>query len=398
MMSVTTHCDQHNISNLIETNKIMSISSEHKIKEISWDKLDFDRHNPRLVAVEGLETASDEAIIKALINEADIGELVQSIAANGYLDIESIIVTKKNASGSDRYRVLEGNRRLCSVKLLSDPELAKRCRFSLPEEIPANVYESLSKKVTSYLVEDDEEARTYIGFKHINGPYRWDSYAKAKFLVEWYEEKYQAGITIEEIADKMGDKNSTVRALISGMLVLNQAESEKLFEISDRTKSGSFGFSHLYTALGRLEYRDYLGLDKDWNSRPSLKPIKDSYLERLQTVLHFIYGSETNDINSVIKSQNPDLKSLGMVFANPVACQVLMTTLDLSKALERVQPQNEVFANALIIAHAKIEDTLGKTGKFSPQQNPDLLSMAEEISANADTILSAMNKKIEKSG
>lgn len=371
-------------------------SSKQKTKLVSWDEIDFDRHNPRLVAIDGLTNATDDAIVKALIEEADIGELVQSIATNGYLDIEPLIVTKKGASAPDRYRVLEGNRRLCSIKLLKSSELASKCRFSLPKDLSEDILSGL-KEVTVYVVENEEEARAYIGFKHINGAYRWDSYAKAKFLVEWYEKEYDQGITIESIADKMGDKNSTVRALISGMLVLIQAEQEELFDISDRTKPGSFGFSHLYTALSRLEYRNYLGLSKDWNNRPAISPVADSQLPNLQMILQFIYGSKSNDINSVIGSQNPDLKNLGRVIAHSVARQVLVATQSLSKALEQVEAPNEVFANSIIIAHSKVEDALSKTGKFSPKNNPELIPMAEEMQSNAETILLSMKKNIEKS-
>ena len=74
-------------------------------------------------------------------------------------------------------RVLVGNRRLAAIRIINDPELAKKCKISLPE-ITNEVKESL-KSVTVYPVNNEDEARAFIGFKHVNGAHRWDSYAKA---------------------------------------------------------------------------------------------------------------------------------------------------------------------------------------------------------------------------
>jgi len=54
------------------------------------DCLTLDRENPRLVGNDS--SASDEAIISQLFKREELGELLQSIAANGYLDIKPLIV------------------------------------------------------------------------------------------------------------------------------------------------------------------------------------------------------------------------------------------------------------------------------------------------------------------
>ena len=89
---------------------------------------------------------------------------LQSIAANGYIDIEPLVAT---LSGS-QYVVLEGNRRLAAIKLLSDPKLAKTCDVQIPE-ITDDLKETL-KEITAYRVKSREDARDFIGFKDVNGP------------------------------------------------------------------------------------------------------------------------------------------------------------------------------------------------------------------------------------
>jgi len=372
----------------------MAVSTQ-KTFTVKTELLEFDRHNPRLVLTNGSEQATDIEIIKTLIREADIGELIDSIVANNYMDIEPLIVTQKNVQKAGNYRVLEGNRRLSAIRLLQNPELARECRLSLPKEIPSAVYDSL-QSVTVYRVEEDIESRAFIGFKHINGAHRWDSYAKARFLTEWYLTEIENGITVEAIAKQLGDNNQTVRNMIAGMLVLQQAEQEGLFEISDRTKPGKFGFSHLYTALGRVEYRIFLGLERGWDKQPTRNPITKAHLDTLKEVLQYIYGSIKAGFQSVIASQNPDIKNLGEVLVAPLALDTLRVTKSLKIAYEEVFPPSDVFRDTLIIANTRVQEVLGKSSKFSVEDSDTLLPIAKTMRENADNIVSLMERKIRK--
>lgn len=62
-----------------------------------------------------LDNANDVEIIRHLALTADLKELIQSIANNGYISIEPLIVIK---STQDNYIVLEGNRRLSASGLV----------------------------------------------------------------------------------------------------------------------------------------------------------------------------------------------------------------------------------------------------------------------------------------
>jgi len=363
-----------------------------RVESIKAELLEFDRHNPRLVQHHELLSATDEEILSALVEEADIGELVLSILENGYLDIEPLIVTQKDVSKPGKYRVLEGNRRLGAIQLINQPVLAKKLKIRIDAPVSDHVLKTI-QEFDVYEVENELEARAFIGFKHVNGPHRWDSYAKAKFITDWYIREKDQGLTIEEIAKKLGDKNQTVRNLISGMLVLNQAEDDELFKIEDRTKPGPFGFSHLYTALTRKEYRDFLGLEKNWNDLPSVTPIPSEKTENLKEVLHFIYGSKSNGVNSVIKSQNPDLKHLGEVIVHPVAYSMLQNSNELKIALEQIREPAEVFRDALITAQVATQEALGKLSKFSVK-DVYLLEVAEQAQSNTKIIFDTIKSKV----
>jgi len=60
---------------------------------VPTDQLDFDPNNPRLIE-DGIKNPTDAEIIMALSDSADLAEVVESIALNGYIDIEPIIAQK----------------------------------------------------------------------------------------------------------------------------------------------------------------------------------------------------------------------------------------------------------------------------------------------------------------
>jgi hypothetical protein len=131
--------------------------------KVPTEYLAFDPNNPRLIE-DGIKNPTDTDIIMALSDSADLAEVVESVALNGYIDIEPLVAQKIRG----RWRVLEGNRRLAAIRILQDPSLAKGTGIS-PPKASAAVLKTLNE-VTVYAVSDPEQAREFIGFKHINGP------------------------------------------------------------------------------------------------------------------------------------------------------------------------------------------------------------------------------------
>lgn len=224
---------------------------------MAWLRL--DRENPRLLG-ENVH-ASDNRIIAQLYRAAELDELLQSISANGYLDIQPLIVMLD--SSGDRFVVLEGNRRLAALRLLREEKLAAQIAASenLRITVPPidDSLRSTFDEVSVYRVSSREQARSFTGFKHINGPAKWDSYAKAKFAADWYEEGRSEGVSLEDIAKAIGDRHDTIKRMVSAIYVLDQAKKESQFDIKDRNTT-KFNFSHLYTALSRSQYTDFLEL------------------------------------------------------------------------------------------------------------------------------------------
>ncbi|GCQ68880.1 hypothetical protein BvCmsKKP059_02407 [Escherichia coli] len=295
-----------------------------KTQMISPDELILDARNPRLYNGKSFNDNADSyELVKALSDTADLEELIKSISENGYMSIEPLIVMKKD----DKYVVLEGNRRLAAIKLLTEPGLAQKCRVVVPKNIDSWVLDSL-KEVAVYLVNDESEARSFIGFKHVNGPHKWDSFAKAQFAYKWFISERDNGLTIEHITKKLGDSNNTVRSIVSAMFVLEQAKTQEIYDIHVDRMSPKFSFSHLYTALNRTEYKDFLGLEKDWNITLRKNPVPQRNLDKLRDVLIGLYGYKKDKRASLISSQNPDLKYFGEVLANEASYEAFKSGVE----------------------------------------------------------------------
>ena len=354
--------------------------------KINVDFLKLDRATPRLA---GKSTCvSDECIIAQLYRGEELGELLQSIAANGYMDIEPLIVLLDDVD--QKFIVLEGNRRFAAIRLFRESALVdaiarkERHTISIPE-ITATVLETLSE-VSVYRVSGRDAARSFIGFKHINGAARWEAYAKAKFAAEWHK----SGISLEAISEMLGDRHSTINRMVAAIYVLEQAENEGVFSRSDR-KTITFNFFHLYTALARAPFVEYLGLGSAWYD-PQPEPVPADRLERLREVLVWIYGSKEDDKEPVIQSQNPGIKHLGEILESGAGLHILRAGGTLAEAHRSTRPADATFSESLIRARSMLHEVSFALRGFGGQEKY-LLNIAEDVSEAAQSVFGQMKKK-----
>lgn len=360
--------------------------------KISVDWLKLDRENPRLVGISA--RATDESLIAQLYRGEELGELLQSISANGYLDIEPLIVWLDPAD--DKLTVLEGNRRLAAIRLFREPALAdaiaKNDRIKIGVPQISKAVESSLAEVSVYRVPDRDAARSLIGFKHINGAAKWESYAKAKFAAGWYN---SGNVSLEEISEKIGDRHDTIKRMVAAIYVLDQAEREGFFSLTDR-KITKFNFSHLYTALSRSTYMTYLGLETAWSRYdPKPDPVPADKMDRLREVLVWIYGSKEDNKEPVVQSQNPDIKNLGETLASAEGLHILRAGGTLAEAHASTRAADETLSASLIRARSVLREAANSLRGYDGRDQ-SLLNIAEDVSETAQTIFDRMRKKFRE--
>lgn len=361
------------------------MASTSPVRRVPITKLRLDRKNPRLMAQAGGD--SEEALIARLYLTAELDELLESISTNGYLDIEPLVVT---AADADALVVLEGNRRLATLRLLTDPPLAQRVRrqerieIQVPDAAPVA---STLTHVSVYEVPSRDDARTFIGFKHINGPAKWNAYAKAKFAADWHK----SGIPLTRIARAIGDRHDTIKRMVFAIYVLEQAD----FDIQD-IAAPKFNFSHLYTALARAQYMSFLDIRASWTMYdPMPNPVPMDRVTQLHEVLRWIYGSSSDGVQPVVRVQNPDIKRLGEVLANEEAILTLRIKKDLDSAHAATESVDTRFRGSLFKARDSIRDAAGSLRAYDGQ-NESLVNVAEDISETANSVHLSMRHKYRK--
>lgn len=364
-------------------------TEDHAIIHVAPDHLYLDQENPRLSS--SANGSSPDELLRTLWTEMAVSEVAISIATNGFFEEEPLFVIPRPEPGADgkpTYTVVEGNRRLAAVKLLSDESLRKRLKATDLPAIRPEKAASISKLPVS-VYSHRKDLWQFFGFRHINGPKAWDAYSKALYVAKVNQEY---GIPVRKIAESIGDEHYTVERFYRGYCLLQQGEEQAGFSKEDRV-ANRFNFSHLYTAAAQPEFQKFLGITKDGSLQKN--PVPAKHLPQLKELLDWLYGSRADDRQPVVRTQSPDLNLLRAVLRSPAALSALRRGYPLDRAHEISVGDTTRFRDALTTAkeellQAKATVTTGYGGEA------DLFHVAEDICDVARTLTEEMRTKVQK--
>ncbi len=358
-------------------------SMNQTIEYISPDDLHFDYRNPRIAEFHPTAYTPEKEIIKILWNVMGVEEIVLSIKASGFFTNEPLIVIRED----DKNVVLEGNRRLAAVKCIIDPTIADFIGFNKNLVTISPEFRDTLNALPVIFVNDRKDAWKFIGFKHINGPAKWGSYAKAQYVSQI---KNEFDIPLEAIASQIGDTHKTVQKLYQGLQVIEQAENLGVFDRTD-IQANRLYFSHLYTGLTYEGFRNYIGI----NGVPfdQAAPVPANKKEELEELLTWIYGSKKKDVAAAVQSQNPDIRRLEAVLQNTEAIHALRDGVPLYQAYEISRPKEETFEQSLLEAKRALQKAHSYQTEGFDGQNESFLRHAASIAKLADELYVAMESK-----
>jgi hypothetical protein len=354
-----------------------------KLVAIPVSRLLLDPENPRL---EGVASSTDQTeLIRAMWREMAVSEVALSVAENGFFEEEPLFAIPAPANGDDlRYWVVEGNRRLAAVKLLTDAKLREIVRATdLPSITEKRRLELRTLPVSIY--NKREDLWEYFGFRHVNGPKEWDSLSKAAYIAKVRREYHKR---LDDIARKIGDQHSTVERIYRGYMLLEQAEKKTDFQRADRIRN-RFYFSHLYTAAGYSEVLAFLGTD----SVKSLSddPINTRYLPNLEELMIWLFGSKTRAKEPVVQTQNPDLKYLRSVIQDRQALASLRSGVSLQRSYAISLGDRRRFEDSLAQAKDALQEAKG-TVTTGYRGDHDLLEQMQSINLLGSSVLREMEE------
>jgi len=155
-------------------------------KTISLTNLLLNIENPRFDLVGNQREALD-----AMINDQSekIYNLSKDIVNNGMLNPSELVIVTPSESDKKIYVVLEGNRRVTALKILSNPSLIATSHASYYKRIKPLADKFKANPITEVLCSvftDADEANKWIKLKHTGendgiGVVRWDAQQVARF-------------------------------------------------------------------------------------------------------------------------------------------------------------------------------------------------------------------------
>lgn len=316
------------------------------LERISPDLLEFDPDNPRFGG--GGATKTQPEILELLLAEPHLAsQLVDSLVENGFIDYEPIVVRKKGPT-SDKYVVIEGNRRVAAVKYLRQHLDEYPSRKGDIDTIPALVF------ATKQTADEKKHVRAYLGVRHLLGIREWPPLSKALFL----DRESAAVGSLDTVLREVRLTKSQARRFLIPYRLLKKAGKD--MPAGDE-------FWVLAEALNRAGVKDYIGLE----SNDALE-ITDYNKTKLNQVLDDLYGPVVDKKRVAAKRKVAETRNLSLyakVLASEKAREALHDGKDLSEAaiyvdtkeeslvrLERLVSQLKLLVHKVAPASAKGKD------------------------------------------
>lgn len=223
---------------------------------IDLEKLFLDSNNPRLP--KSLQGSDEKEILEYMLLDASLIELMLAIGENDFFPGEQLLVVQ---SGDNAYTVIEGNRRLSAVKLLSDPTLVDIQKSKIQQAVDESEYKPTA--IPCLIFETAEEIHNYLGYRHITGIKEWKLLEKARYLFELWKSQY-SGLDLnaasKELAKSIGSRKDYVKRILVGYQVFDKIQDEAFFRITGLNDT-SFYFNYIADSLNKPNIAEYIGLN-----------------------------------------------------------------------------------------------------------------------------------------
>ena len=379
-----------------------SVGVEDKLKHkavqyINIEDLELDVENPRF----GEDSSSSDTqvdVLNNIVKNYGVTDVISSIAVNGYFSAEPMVVRKNN---NKKFTVMEGNRRLAACLILKNDDRA-RDQVNLHQQY-IDKYNSHGcpkiDPVPAIVFEDDDGVDkksliSYLGVRHIVSTKDWDSYAKAAWISRTIKE---GDMSVSDISTMIGDRNSTIKRLLSGYNFIKQMESAGKYNKDDSVKKGrgsntSYPFSWVYTLLSYKSIQDFVGLS-DNPTDPN--PIDEKKLDNAKLLMTAMFGNKNKGQNSQVKDSR-NLGVLAEIVASPEKVILLKQGKDVEDINDLTQPIGDRLTSLMLEIRSKLDECLTRVGREDlPMQDAIQLNIyLEQLSKQFRSFRVSINEAI----
>ena len=262
----------------------MEVKQPLKLVKKPVSVLSLDPENRRLSA----RHMDEKDIIRKLVEQEEVMELVKSFCLFGYLPNEALFVVKEDS----KHYVVEGNRRLCALKLINKPSLYPSGKTRIEAMIAEKSSAFDFKEVPVYLT-TREYANTILLTRHTGNPIRkWGRVMQVNF----YRNLLDNGMTIAKLSKDYGIEKKKIENLLKmeqwhklaeGLSVDNELKEK----ISNEKK---FPFSTLERIAETQRFSEFMGIEYDDAMKIHGKIHKEEFAKPYIKIISDIVNKKVN--------------------------------------------------------------------------------------------------------
>lgn len=346
---------------------------------MNWNVSDLllDAENPRLP--DDYRSASQQELLAYMEKQYDLEELGWSMVVHGYFGEEPLLVIPM-ADHPEQRIVVEGNRRLATLKLLTDQQARQLVGKTIWSEL-ADLSAEEGRDLVRVPVREYPsrlELLEYLGFRHVSGLMQWEAEAKARFV---YRLVTEFGYNFEQVARTIGGRPDAIRRQYVAWSAVVQARNAGV-DVSP----GIRRFGVLYRSFQSPGTREFLHLQGWTDATPELRePLAEDGPQRFDELQGFVFGPDR-----VIK-ESRRLDDLAKVLAEPVALEVLRQERDVDVALRELPNDRTAVLASMRTAYRSLTAVNGQIFEFAGDR--DLIVEGRRISRVVELILQTLGQE-----
>ncbi|MBJ7330129.1 MAG: hypothetical protein JHC95_09550 [Solirubrobacteraceae bacterium] len=371
------------------------MATTHSSGDLPLHKLHFDPKNPRLPP--SVDGADDDAVLRWMLADASLLQLMDAIATQGFFPGEPLLVSPRpdlpegdqaipeDAADTD-WVVVEGNRRLAALRLLTSTESAPlrpravadiRGRRAEGEDFDTVPVVKFARR---------QEILRFLGFRHITGIKEWDPLEKARYLRDVRREATRAGEphANKDLARRIGSTPAYVGRLLTALEALEQLTDHAFFT-ETRLQEDDIPFSFLVLALNYQSIVTFLGLDRADDA--SLQGLDT---DRLRTLARWLFVEHEDGATVLGDSRN--MKVLAQVVSSEAAIADLEGGIPLRDAAMSAVAPSQLLLTALSqsVARMKVADREARRIDEAPDEALEQLAQVRFHSEQVEQALAGL--------
>ena len=343
----------------------------------------LDEENPRLPP--DVQAADQNSLLRFFDARYNLDELAESMVEEGFF-VEEPLLTVPHPDGEHRI-VVEGNRRLATLKLLLDEgarAAVDRTEYWSGLAERATAMRDELDPVPTFEYDDRTELLAYLGFRHVTGVVQWTAEAKARYIVDHVARTN----SFSETARTIGSRQDAVRRQFVAYCALRQAAQS-----GQNVDQALRFFGVFYRAMQSPGIRQYMRLREPSEvGEQETTPIEQGQESRVAQVSSWLFGISGTDERAVIKDSR-QITALGRVLVNPEATAVLVEARDFVLAVEVAGGDRTSIETALTQARSALIKARGQAFEF--EGDVEIIERARSVQRVLEDILATLGEPAE---